>query len=396
MINKEDIAGYLLAVNRFMTKRGSDMESRLALNEAITTLAGDDLLDGIYVNEQVHALLPDVAVIHLYNDKFDKFLLDPDCDETCPFGFTLEINARCFDLYTEEQLGAAILHDILQNVLSDTAKVRFLKAYTDAIEGKTVQIIDEMFEDVKVSEVLYIAFTEICLRPFKVPVGDGGSDQVAVDSVLSTYGLGDAYDSYLTKFLPMSNDTIDDRINQEIKDDARDVSTIIACCMDHAIHHYYAQIRDQVPLITLQKIFDCKKPMLATGFISRCHNPKRKKNRDDKEHCEPILESFADPKNDYELRFSVDKIINSLRYAESEGERDVILFKIKNLALKIERQKAGLMKKASDAKTSAKIQRLQEYLDELEELRKRCVNMEIKKKHWSVYIKDELPEGYDF
>ena len=92
----------------------------------------------------------------------------------------------------------------------------------------------------------------------------------------------------------------------------------------------------------------------------------------------------------------MDKIINSLRYAESEGERDVILFKIKNLALKIERQKAGLMKKASDPKTSAKIQRLQEYLDELEELRKRCVNMEIKKKRWSVYIKDELPEGYDF
>ena len=46
-------------------------------------------------------------------------------------------------LYTDEELGALILHDILQNVMSDTTKIRFLKAYTAALNRhNNVQVIE--------------------------------------------------------------------------------------------------------------------------------------------------------------------------------------------------------------------------------------------------------------
>ena len=43
-----------------------------------------------------------------------------------------------------------------------------------------------------------------------------------------------------------------------------------------------------------------------------------------------------------------------------------------------------------------KINKLHEFQDELENLRKQTVEKEIKVKRWSVYVKDAMPEGYDF
>ena len=130
MISKESVTNLLLVMSRFMTKKGADMESRRELAAAIGNVIGENSLDAIYINNTDNVLLPDVAVLHLYNTDFSRFILDPDSVDTCPYGYTIEIHQRCFEKYTEEELTSVILHDILQNVQSDTAKIRFLKAYT--------------------------------------------------------------------------------------------------------------------------------------------------------------------------------------------------------------------------------------------------------------------------
>ena len=45
-------------------------------------------------------------------------------------------------------------------------------------------------------------------------------------------GLGDAYDSYLEKRLPMSNITVERAMELELQRDHRDVNTIINACLD--------------------------------------------------------------------------------------------------------------------------------------------------------------------
>ena len=89
-----------------------------------------------------------------------------------------------------------------------------------------------------------------------------------------------------------------------------------------------------------------------------------------------------------------------MRYAESEAEREIILFKIKNLTLKMTKTKMMLDKKLeknpSDNTTRSQMKVVLNLLDELEMLRDKCVKMEIKQKVWRVYSKVDLPEGYQF
>ena len=78
MISKESVTNLLLVMSRFMTKKGADMESRRELAAAIGNVIGENSLDAIYINNTDNVLLPDVAVLHLYNTDFSRFILDPD------------------------------------------------------------------------------------------------------------------------------------------------------------------------------------------------------------------------------------------------------------------------------------------------------------------------------
>lgn len=401
MITRDATNNLLLSMSRFIAKRGADMASRQDLADAINVVLGEDLLDAIYINSVDNVLLPDIAVIHLYNNDFSRFLLDPDNTDTCPFGFTLEIHDRCLTgQYTEEELSALILHDILQNVLSDTAKIRFIRAYTSVISKHKITDVLDMFDSVSLSEVTFMMFTEICMRPFRAPIMD--FDYVATDEVLKTIGLGDAYDSYLKKTLPMTPYSVESQMGRCLKDDYRDVNTIIDACLDGTIRHYYHVIRESVPMVTLNHIFDSKSALASTGFISRKRVFKRKPGSTStvdaaKQEKNVLAESYNDPKNDLEIRFAIDKIINALRYAETEAEREVVLFRIKQLSLKLVKMQLALEKKRNlDVKTSEKIRTLKAFLDELESIRAKAMSMEIKTKRWHVYIKDSMPAGYDF
>lgn len=410
MINKDNVTDLILKTGLYMNKKGQDMAVTQDLVRSINQLFEDDGLQAIYLNSDENINVPDVAVIPLYSKDFGTWAMNPNDPDTCPFGYTLEIKASCFRQYTSEELAAVIIHDILQNIQSDMAKIRFIKAYDHAISLYKPEMILEAFTDISTSEVVFMIFMQICCRPFRVPVGK--VDHTGTDDVMFAIGLGDAYDSYLNKidqtwkFDQYDADAdIEDRINKEIEADYRDAKTVIDACLDNDIRHYYQMIRDGVPLIKLNHLMgDANKAIGSLGFISR---PRRGKyvpvNAPTKNNGDPvttITESFINPKTEVELRFKIDQIISEMRYAESEAEREIILFKIKNLTLKMTKTKMMLDKKLeknpSDNTTRAQMKVVLNLLDELEMLRDKCVKMEIKQKVWRVYSKVDLPEGYQF
>ena len=401
MISPDAVTNLVLCANRYMLKRGDDVVARRELKAAIEDVTDTKgLVDAIYVNNVDNYLIPDVSVIHLYDGSFSQWLLDADDCDTCPFGFTIEIHERCFTKYTEEELVALIIHHMLQNVLSDTAKIRFMKAYTAVTNKYETDKMLDLFNGMSVDEVLFMAFTEICLRPFQVPA-DAGYDYVATDEVLRTLGLADAYDSYLEKVLPMSNDTVEHRMDTELKNDYRDVDTIIKACLDRDIRHYYNMVRDGVPLVTLEHILGSRQSTNALGFKSRKSNRVSVHGRNVALGETAVLnESLNDPSNEIEIRFQIDKIINSMRYAETEAEREVILFKIKKFSMTLARTereyKKRVAKHPTDENLKNKLKFLQSCLGELDDLRKQTMKMEIKTKHWHIYVKDSMPTGYDF
>ena len=392
MIMKDAVTNLILKVDHFSTKRGQDITCRQELVDAINTITGEDSLDAIYVNNVDNYLIPDVVVLHLYTKEFSQFLMNPDTADTCPFGYTVEIHERCFNKYTAEELAAVILHDILQNVQSDTAKIRFMKAYTAVTSRHEAAKIMDLFDDISLSEVVFMMFSQICVRPFRVPTS--GFDYVATDEVLHTMGLGDAYDSYLEKRLPMSNITVERAMELELQRDHRDVNTIINACLDKDIRHYYTVIREASPLVTLENILGSRQAAASIGFNSRKKNFKKKHPEDSCANA--LAESYNDPKSDVEIQFQIDKIRSSLRYAETEAEREVLLFRIKQLTLKLVGQEQKLARYGTPSPSAVeKINKLHEFQDELENLRKQTVEKEIKVKRGSVYVKDALPEGYD-
>lgn len=394
------IADLIIKTNLFMSKRGRDIESRQNLIAAINALTGENSLDAIYTNDVANYQIPDVVVLPLYHSDFSVYLMNPDNVDTCPFGYTIEIHSRCFDRYTPEELTAVIVHDILQNVQSDTARIRFMKAYSDVIGDRNPEAIMDAFSELSISEVTFMMFIQICCRPFRVPVS--GLDYTGTDDFLKAYGLADAYDSYLIKALDMSNDTPEDRVNLEIRNDYRDVKTIIDACLDKDIRHYYTMIREGVPLVSLEHLLSKPKTATSLGLISRKKAIKKKyvASSGTAVNVGAISESFMNPKDELELRFQIDKIISEIRYADSEAERSVMLYKIKTLGIKLIKLMGRLDKKLrampTDKNIQARIDIVASYQKELEELRKKVVNMEVKQKVWRIYTKQDLPEGYDF
>ena len=398
MILKDNVRDLVLTMDVFMTKRGRDLEVQRKLIKAINAITGEDSLDAIYVNNKDQYNIPDVAVLPIYHKDFSMFLMDGDMSDVCPFGYTIEIHERVFDKLNPEELSAVIIHDILQNVQSCTAKTRFMKAYNTIVAKYKNEDILNLFDDISTSEVMFMAYCDICMRPFRVPVS--GVDYVGTDEVLKAMSLGDAYDSYLQKVLPMSNETPEDHIKAQTKADYRTMRTIIRSCMDKDIRHYYTVIRNGVPLVTLDNIFAGTATVSSLGFISRKREFKRRYiPMESHEYVATALhESFINPRSEVELRFQVDKIIADMRYAESESEREVILIKIKNLVLKLTKAKLDLEKKLEknpqDANIRSKYETVMNLLDELEMLRQKTVNMEIKEKRYGVWV--AYPAGYSY
>ena len=398
MVTKEMITELILKMDTFMSKNGTDIPSRQALMDAINTITGTPDLDMIYVNTTDNIKIPDVAVLPLYQKGFGRWIMNPDNNVTCPFGYTLEISSRCFKKFTAEELTSIIIHDILQNMFSDTAKVRFMKAWTSVMSKHRPEKILNMFDDISLSEITFIAYMEICMRPFRVPIIN--YDYVATDEVLKAYGLADAYESYLVKVLPMSIETPDAAINRELANDYRDVNTIINSCLDKDIRHYYDVIKSGVPMITFDYLMGDRKNMDSLGFIPRYRSAMRATKLGYDSEKAVLTESYNNPKTDLDIRFQVDKIIASIRYAESEAEREAVLFRIKQLSIKVYKMLDSLNKAAeknpNDKKVLDRIEYMKNILDELEALRQKTSSMDIKTKRWSIYIKDSLPTGYDF
>lgn len=394
MIMADMVTNLLLKMNLYMTKKGQDAGVRRELISAINAITGEDSLDMIFVNNVNNCNCPDVAVIPLYNEGFGPFLLDGDLSNTCPFGYTIEINAQCFDKYTPEELTAVIIHDILQNIQSCTAKTRFMKAYNAAISSHNNAVILKLFDGLNASEVMFLIYMDICCRPFRVPATD--YDYLGTDEVLKSMKLDDAYDSYLNKITGTTLATPDDVITAEVKADYRTAETVVNSCIDKDIRHYFEMIKNGVPLVSLGYIFGAKATTTSLGFVS---NQKKFKPRtgDNEKSPKTMNESFVNPKSETELRFQIDKIISEKRYAESEAEREVVLIKIKNLTLKLLRTKEQIDKRLERTPLDKVVQHEYEVvanmLEELEALRKSTVNMEIKEKRYGVFVK--YPVGYE-
>lgn len=396
MIMNDAVSDLILKVNLFMSKKGNDIAVRKDLINAINTIVGEDSLDTIYVNDGSNFNIPDVVVMPLYHKDFNMFLMDGDISNTCPFGYTIEINGRCFDKYTAEELTAVIIHDILQNVQSCAAKSRFMKAYNDAISKQDIHSILDTFDDINNSEVSFMIYMDICCRPFRVPTEK--YDYIGTDEVLKSMGLDDAYDSYLDKIYGTTLETPDDIIEKEVRADYRTANTVIKACMDHDIRHYYAMVKNGVPLVTLEHIFATRSTTTSLGFISRMRNfKKRYQPVDTNGELTVMSESYMNPKTVNDYRFQIDKIIMEKRYAENEAEREVVLIKIRNLTVKLLKLNENIDVKLKADPTNKGYLNDREIvanmLTELEALRASTVAMEIKEKKYGIWVK--YPVGYE-
>ncbi|MDE6040639.1 MAG: hypothetical protein K2F99_03580, partial [Muribaculaceae bacterium] len=318
-------------------------------------------------------------------------IMDPDSVEIAPCGYTIEIMSRCFDKYSEEELGALILHDMLQNVLSDTAKLRFIKAWTALADRKGDRYMNDMLDLATFDKVAYLVMMQICITPFRVPINN--FNYVAADDVLKAVGLADAYESYLGKVLQVTNTSVEDIMDDQVEEDRRTMALMFDVCKEGQEDGYLKYVHDAFPLISMERAMHMNfKATLASSYG-------RHPGLEDRLGGVPrhvMDESYNNPSSDYDIQYSVDKIVNAMRYAESESERDVVLFRIKQLSLKIIKLREKLEKSKTPSATIAqRIMFLQEKQVELEELRKKCLAMEIKEKRWSVYVKDQMPEGYD-
>lgn len=388
-MDKLSVSNFLLALDKYVMKRGKDNKAYSDLSTSIGNII--DIQPGtIVVNNLDNCNIPDIAVVHSYGEKYFDWLMNADTAYTNPpYGYMIEISDRCFDKYTTEELGALIMHDLLHNVCSDTAKLRFMKSWYEVInQTSDIQKL-QIVKMTQYAHMLYLAMFQICITPFQAPVKQ--FDYVAADEPLKYMGLADAYDSYLEKARDVSNDSVDDYMVKITTQDNKTMKMLLSLALDGQEPGYMEFLHKSIPLISLGIFLGVPREIRSHARHSAHVQPVFTYNRD-----MPISESFNNPSTDYDIRFSIDKIINSMRYAETESERDVILFRIKQLSLKIIKIREKLEKTKSPSNTiNKRIMLLQEYEAELEELRKKTVEMEIKEKRWSIYVKGDMPEGYD-
>ena len=110
-----------------------------------------------------------------------------------------------------------------------------------------------------------------------------------------------------------------------------------------------------------------------------------------------MTESWLNPKSEVEVRYQIDKIIADIRYASSEGDREIILMKIKNMTIKLIKTKGDIEKKLLKLPNEKTYQHQLEFvntmLDMLETYRIKVRDMEIKEKRYGIFL--NMPVGYE-
>ena len=400
MINNDALVNVIMKMDAFTMKKGKDLTLKRELVDGINAFVGTDDLETIYINTVEQVNIPDVFVMPLYDRNFNMFAMDPDITTCCPYGYTIEIHQRCFDKYTAEELVAIIIHHILQNVQSDVAKSRFMGAYAEASRMlKDTDLVDA-FDDVSHSEVTYMAFLDICMRPFNVPVQ--GETVIGTDDVMKSVGLADAFDSALIKMdssMGLKVD-VDKVVAKQLEQDTKTLKTIFQACTNNDIYHYFSVVKNGMPLLTIQNIMQADKTGAVLGFEAKPikRHPKGKHENKAAMIESALLESFLNPKDEIELQYQIDKIITDMRYMEHADERAALLFRTRTLTMKITKTRGKIMKKLeknpNDANLKHKVEYLDTALDKLEMMRQKIVNTEIKPHQIGLVVK--YPTGYNY
>ena len=401
-MNKLDILKRtILRLDAFMLKQGQDMGLRKDVIDGINQFTGENSLSTIYINTADSTQVPYVFVMPKYNKDFNKFIMNADLDYHMPWGYTLEISRMAFTKFTSEELMALIIHAITQNVMSSSAKIRFLNAYSTALGEFRDDTILDAFEDLSHSEVCYIAFSDICMRPIRVPVEN--QDTLGTDEVLRTAGLADAFDRAVEKIEGLNNNTPQQIINKETEQDFKTMKVVFEAVMNNDIRHYFEFIKTGIPLITLRNVMDIKKNGIALGFVSDPHATMapipEATIAETPQLANLMLESISNPKNEEELRYQMDKIGVSIDYISTEDEKISILYRIKVLKLRIMKTKLDVERRVKAKKMTVdeanyKLGYLEEFGNILEVYRKRTMEKKIKPRKvglWAVY-----PEGYQY
>lgn len=397
MTSQDNLKRTILKLSAFMTKKGQDLGLRKDIIDGINQFTGENSLDTIYINPIDSTLIPDVFVMPKYNKDFSLYIMNADMAYHCPWGYTLEIAARAFDKFQPEELMALIIHAISQNVMSSIAKMRFLNAYSAALDDFRDTTILDVFEDLSHSEVCYIAYADICMRPIRVNVENG--DYVGTDEVLKTCGLADAFDQACLKIDGLNNNTPEQIINREVSQDHKTLQVIFDAVVNNDIRHYFEMIKNACPVITLTNISGAKKNNTVLGLVSDPHAPRAKLETSIDRHPHMIMESLTNPKNEEELRFQMDKVGVAIDYIATEDEKTSILYRIKVLKLRIMKTRLEVEKKLKRKQLTLdeanyKLAYLKEFEEILETYRKRTIEKKIKPRTvglWAVY-----PAGYDF
>ena len=406
-MNKLDILKRtILKLDTFMIKNGQDMGLRKDIIEGINEYTGENSLSTIYINSSDSTLVPYVFVMPKYNKDFNKYIMNAEIDYHMPWGYTLELSTMAFKKFTAEELMALIIHAITQNVMSSSAKIRFLNAYSRALREYRDSTILDAFEDLSHSEVCYIAYIDICSRPIKVKIEN--RDTLGTDEVLKTAGLDDAFDSAAAKIDGLTDNTSEQVVHKEIEQDYKTMQLIFQSVFNNDIRHYFEFVKNAIPLITLKNVISSKKNSIALGFagdfISDARAPIQPLGEATIEYTPQLadmslLESLSNPKNEEELRYQLDKVGVSIDYISTEDEKVSILYRIKVLKLRIMRTKLEIERKVRQKKLSAdeanyKLGYLEEFNEILEVYRKRTIEKKLKPRQvglWAVY-----PEGYQY
>lgn len=403
----------ILKLDTFMIKRGNDMSLRRDIIEGINEYTGENSLKMIYVNAEQSTQVPYVFVMPKYYPDFNRFALNIDLNYHISWDYTLEISDLAFRTFSSEELMALILHAISQNVMSSMARSRFINAYGRALAEYRDDTVIKAFDDLSHSEVCYIAFSDICMRPIRVHVGN--DDRLGTDEILKTAGLDDAFDSACRKIDGLNDNTPDQIIHRELENDYRTLYVVFQSVMNNDIRHYFEVIKNGIPLITLNNVLAEKKSGAVFGAVAVDNNLQYNRGDYRVHHDNQIvecaidtnpqiadmslLESLSNPKNEEELRYQLDKVGVSIDYISTEDEKVSILYRIKVLRLRIMKTKLEIerklqRKKITPDEAAYKMSYLDKFSEVLEVYRRRAIDVKLKPRQIGLFT--VYPEGYQY
>lgn len=386
-------------------------------NEVIKTVNGifkssdneeyiDFKLRDIIINNIDDSRINAVNIIPHYTTDFDRILFKSrEYEESSIFHYSIEIRYDALKNMSPETLAAIISYYVLQ-MISGCFIIRFRSAYANAIDD--VGINDTMlsiYSSVIRSEVMYLMFTDICMRPFESLIA--GYDYLGFEDVMVELGLAEAFDSYVRKkysldSCPMSPNN---NIAEETKNDIKCVRRFLISCKDGTIRQVYCELKQYCPILAIKMQdrlrigIDSREDKLVFGL---CDIPNNSINGMSTANplfeSSILLESMLTPDDQIELRFQLDKILVSAKYIDTEAQRAATLYEIKCLELKISKKLKDIMKRLKKHPDDVSLNKNKEvllgYYNELENTRNEIVKTPQRQVHYGVFVK--YPAGYDF